>query len=600
MEAKKRSEIDDIFKWNLEDMYATIDQWQQDVTFIEHSCAEIAAMQGTLTTGEALATCLNKVFDVGKKMALVEVYATMKLHEDANIAESQRLAGAAQGLYVKYSAATSFITPEILQHSQETVLDFIATTESLAVYDHYLKNVLREKAHVLSTEVEAVLANAGEITSAPQTIYEMLDSADMKFGIITDENGNAVEVTHGRYGALRQSLDRRVRKDAFETYYASYEKLINTISTMYAASVKKDNFLAKTRKFESALDASLAGSNIPTSVYTQLIESVRAHLPSMHRYYAIRKQVLGLENLHMYDMSVPLVREADMQISYQQAKEKLVEGLAPLGKTYIADMQAGMESGWIDVYENEGKHSGAYSWGTSSSHPYVLLNYENKLYDMFTLAHEMGHAMHSYYSWGNQPEPYVYYTTFLAEVASTVNETILIEHMLKTTTDPKMRAYLIVEYIDQFRGTVFRQTMFAEFEKLAHEMADRGEPLTVESLCAIYGKLSQEYAGPGVIIDSQIAMEWAIVPHFYNAYYVYQYATGYAAAIAFSKKLQTDNPQALEDYLGFLKSGSSAYSIDILKKAGVDMSTPEPVNAALSVFEGLVAELEQMQKDGLL
>jgi len=421
----------------------------------------------------------------------------------------------------------------------------------------------------------------------------MLESADMKFGTITDENGNIVEITQGRYGSLMQNKDRRVRKDAFVIYYDSYKKLRNTIASMLSSSIKNDVFVAKTRKYSSALDASLSGNNIPRNVYEQLIETVGEFLPVLHRYTAVRKKALGLKELHSYDMSVPLMSEVDIKIPYEEAKKMLVEGLAPLGKDYLAAMEKGMESGWIDVYENEGKQSGAYAWGTSTSHPYVLLNYEDKLRDMLTLAHEMGHAMHSYYSWETQPKPYASYTIFLAEVASTVNEAVMIEYMLKTTTDPKVRTYLLGEYLDQFHGTVFRQTMFAEFELITHTMAENGEPLTADTLNKVFHDLNAKYTGPDVTLHDLSELGWARIPHFYRSYYVFQYATGYSAAIAFAKRLQSGDPKALGDYLGFLKAGSSDYSIEILKKAGVDMSTPTPVREALQVFEGLVSELEK-------
>jgi len=594
IKAKKRSEIPTQHKWKLEDMYPSQADWQKDVDALSKKCEELLSFQGKLTSGQALADCLDKLFEASTIVGRVYVYANMKLHEDATISESQGLAGLAQTAYVKYSAAFSFIQPEILTHSEETINNFIDSTPGLGLYKHYLNDIMREKAHVLSAEIEAILANAGEVTGAPKNIFDMLDNADLKFGNIVDADGNTVELTHGRYHSLMQSQDRRVRKETFTAYYGSYSKLINTIAATLISSVKKDNFLAKTRNYNSALEASLSGSNIPGKVYTQLIDSVHCFLPAMHRYMAIRKRALKLDELHLYDMAVPLVSEVDVQILYEDAKKKLSEGLAPLGEAYLSAMNKGMESGWIDVYENEGKQSGGYCWGTFSSHPYVLLNYDNKLSDLFTLAHEMGHAMHSYYTWETQPKPYAGYTTFLAEVASTVNETLLMDYMLKTTTCPKTRAYLIVEYIDQFRGTIFRQTMFAEFEKIVHEMADNGQPLTVDSLGATYRGLVEKYFGTGVVIDDQIAMEWARIPHFYTAYYVFQYATGYSAAVAFNKRLQTGNPRALEAYLGFLKAGSSEYSIDILKKAGVDMSTSTPVNEALKVFESLVEELDKL------
>jgi len=592
---KKRSEIPAEFKWKLGHLYPTTDAWRADVKLIEKESAEIADFKGKLTNGEALLACLEKLCTTGEKVSRMFVYALMTLHEDANIAESQSLAGIAESTSVKFSAAESFIAPEILTHSEETIRNFIATTPGLELYKHYLEDIIRSKAHVLSAEIEEILANAEEVGNGASNIYDMLDSADLKFGTIKDAEGDDVEVTHGRYFTLMQSPDRRVRKDAFETYYKSYLALKNTIATMYSSSVKKDMFFSKTRKHKNTLEAELFGDNIPIDVYKQLVSTVNEFLPAMHRYTALRKKTLKLDELHMYDLYVPLVEEAETKMTYQEAKQTLMEGLQPLGEEYLAALKKGMdsESGWIDVYENEGKQSGAYSWGAYGCHPYVLLNHEDTVSDMFTLAHEMGHALHSYYSWETQPNVYASYTIFLAEVASTVNETLVMEHMLKTTTDPKVRAYLLGEYLEQFRGTVFRQTMFAEFEMLAHEMAEKGEPLTMEALSKIYRELNVKYYGPDMVVDEQIDFEWARIPHFYRAFYVYKYATGYSSAIAFTKKLKTGDEKAREDYLNFLKAGSHDYSINILKKAGVDMTTPAPIREALEVFEGLVTEMEK-------
>jgi len=596
IKAKKRSEIPAEYKWKLEDLYQTEADWRKEVDAMATIMEELAAYQGKLTTGENLAACLNKYFAASKTIGAIYVYANMKFHEDANISTSQGLADIAQSSYTKFNAATSFITPEILTLSEDTIRNFIATTPELKQYEHYLEQLILQKAHILSAEIEEILANGGEVSMAPSNIYNMLSNADLKFGSITDENGNTVEITQGRYASLMESQDRRVRKDTFDAYYKSYWALKNTFASMFSSSIKNDIFLARTRKYESALDMALAAYNIPRTVYEQLIETVGEFLPVLHRYIALRKKVLKLDELHMYDTLVPLVSEVDTKITYEDAKKKIVEGLAPLGKEYLSAMSKGMESGWIDVYENEGKESGAYAWGSSKAHPYVLMNYDDKMYDMFTLAHEMGHAMHSYYTWQTQPDAYANYTIFLAEVASTVNETILTDYMIKTTTDPKVRTYLLGEYLEQFHGTLFRQTMFAEFELITHAMAEKGEPLTLDALNKIFRELNIKYFGPAMTVDEETDLGWARIPHFYRAFYVYQYATGYSAAVAFNKRIQSGCPQALEDYLGFLKAGSSNFSIEILKKAGVDMSTPTPVREALTVFEELVAELEKTFK----
>jgi len=590
---KKRDEIPAQFKWNLEALYSTPEDWRKDVDAAPTLIQRITAFQGKLTTGEFLADCLDLYMDAGNAVFRLYVYASMKLHEDSGVSASQGMADIADSTSTKFDAAVSFIVPEILTHDETAILKFIATTPRLKSYEHYLKNIIREKAHVRSAEIEEILANAQEVGSASENIYEMLESADMKFGTITDAEGNIVEVTHGRYFTLMQSPDRRVRKDAFETYYKSFTALKNTLATMFNSSVKKDIFFAKARNYASTLDMALSDSNIPREVYEQLIAAVHEYLPAMHRYTALRKKALKLDELHMYDVYTPLVEEVDIKVTYADAKKKIAEGLAPLGEEYLTAMEKGMEAGWIDVYENEGKMSGAYAWGAYGGHPYVLLNHEDTISDMFTLAHEMGHAMHSYYSWKTQPNTYAYPNIFLAEVASTVNETLMMEHMLKTTTDPKTRTYLLGEYLEQFRGTVFRQVMFAEFEMITHRMAEEGEPLTLEALNQVYRELNVKYYGPDMIIDEQIDLEWARISHFYRAFYVYQYATGYSAALAFMKRLQNGGAQALEDYLGFLKAGSSDYAIEILKKAGVDMSTTTPVREALQIFESLVDEIEK-------
>ena len=594
LKQKKRNEIPAQYQWKLEHIFQTESDWKTAVSTAKTESTAIKALTGSLTTGEALLSCLTKYFAASEKIGRIFAYAYMKKSEDAAVPASQAMADIAEGLYVDHSAATAFIVPEILAHDEATIQNFIATTPGLELYKHYLNNLLREKAHVRSAEIEEILASAGEMANSAENIYSMLESADMKFGTITDENGDTVEITHGRFITLLKSPDRRVRKDAFETYYASFSKLKNTLATMLSASIKKDIFYANTRKYDSTLAAALSGSNIPGTVYHQLIETVHEFLPAMHRLVALRKKVLKVDELHMYDIYTPLVEKADAKIPYQEAKKMIVEGLAPLGQEYLSEMEKGMDAGWIDVYENEGKESGAYAYNVYGVHPFVLLNHDDTLYDMFTLAHEMGHAMHDYYMNKHQPNVYGGSTIFLAEVASTVNETIMIEHMLNTTTDPKMRAYLIGEFLEQFRGTVFRQVMFAEFEMITHSMAEKGEPLTLEALNKVYRDLNVKYYGPDIIIDEQIDLEWARIGHFYSAFYVYQYATGYAAALAFTKRLKSGDPQMLDDYLGFLKAGSSAYSIDILKQAGVDMSTPHPVREALKVFEGLVGELEQI------
>lgn len=592
---KKRSEIADEFKWHINDLCPSNEQWHADMAAMTDKIAGLAAYRGRLAEADTLLACLTACSDTSEILERLYVYANMKLHEDANDTTYQGMADMAESTLVKFSSATSFIEPEILAADADTIKGYAAHVPGMALYGHYLDNLLRQKAHVMSAEVEEILANAREIGNASENIYSMLHDADMKFGQIIDEKGDTVEMTHGRFISLLESPDRRVREDAFNTYYDAYWKQKNTLAAAFNASVKKDVFFARTRKYPSALDAALFNYNIPREVYSRLIETVHAFLPEMHRYVRLRKKALGVSELHMYDLYTPIVKSIDVAVPYEEAKEKVLKGLAPLGGEYVATAQSGFENGWIDVYENEGKRSGAYSWGSYGCHPYVLLNYDNKLDDMFTLAHEMGHAMHSHYTWTTQPNVYGDYTIFLAEVASTVNEALLMEYLLAHTEDEAMRAYLINYFLEQFRTTVFRQTMFAEFEMITHDMVEKGEPLTIETLNKVYRALNVKYYGPDMVVDEKTDLEWGRIPHFYTAFYVYQYATGYSAAIAFANRiLRGDGDTAVDAYIGFLKSGSSNYSIDILQKAGVDMSSPQPVQEALTVFAGLLDKMEAL------
>ncbi|MCL2421288.1 MAG: oligoendopeptidase F, partial [Defluviitaleaceae bacterium] len=530
----------------------------------------------------------------GEAFSKLYVYANMKLHEDANNATYQGFTDTADRLHVQLMAAEAFIEPEILTIDENQLLACIDNTPGLELFRHFLENLLRQKAHVLTAEMEELLAKVRELGNAPDNIFSMLDNADIKFGTITDEAGNQVELTHGRYGAMLESPNREVRKTVWHTFYDSYWYLKNTLASTYAASVKKDVFFAKTRKYPSAMDAALFSNNIPTTVYTGLINTVHEFLPLMHRYMNLRKKTMDLPELRVYDLYTPIVKSIDNRVEYNEAVETVLKSLAPLGKEYIDISQKGLKGGgWVDVYENAGKMNGAYSWGAYGGHPYILLNYENKMDDMFTLAHELGHAMHSYYSWENQPYIYGDYTIFLAEVASTVNEALLMDHLLKNNSDPAMKAYLVNTWLEQFRTTVFRQTLFAEFEMITHRMAEEGESLTLEALNGVYRSLNEKYYGDTVVLDDKLDLEWARIPHFYRAFYVYQYATGYSAAMAFANRILGDNgAKASAKYLEFLKGGSSDYSINILKKAGVDMSKPEPVREALEKFGVLLDEME--------
>jgi len=461
---KKRDEIASEFKWNLDALIPGEADWSRRMKEMNTSIETLAAYQGKLTSADALLNFFTAYDKASEEMSKLYVYANMKSHENTAAAAPQTMAAKADRLATQFYAAIAFVNPEIIALDNDAIQRFLSEEPKLVLYRHSLENLLRQKAHVLSTEIETILANMEEVASSAEKIFDMLHDADMRFGQITDADGNTVEITHGRFIPLMESPDRRVRKDAFTTYYDSFGKLKNTLAAALSSSVTKDVFMAQTRRYESSRAAALAADHIPLAVYDNLIAVVHEFLPVLHRYMRLRKQALGVDKLHMYDIYTPIVKVVDAKISYDEAKVKLAESLSALGPDYITAMQAGMNSGWVDVYENEGKQSGAYAWGSYGGHPYVLMNYEGTLGDAFTLAHEMGHAMHSYYTWENQPYVYGGYSIFLAEVASTVNETLMMEHMLANSNDKALRAYLINEYLEQFRGTVFRQTMFAEFE----------------------------------------------------------------------------------------------------------------------------------------
>jgi len=591
----KRSEVPNEWKWKLEDIYATDAAWEQDVAKIKEMIEQIKAKQGTLAeSGKNLLETLLLQDEITKTLDRVYVYARMRRDEDNSNSTYQALTDRASSLSTQVYSAMSYIQPEILAIPTEELEKLQQSEQGLEHYRLLLEEITRYKPHTLSASEEAIMAQVSELASAPGKIFGMLNNADIKFPMITNEKGEEVELTKGRYTQFMESKDRRVRKEAFEALYATYGKHRNTIAATLASVVKRDVFYARTRKYESALKASLFADNIDQSVYDNLIETVRDHLPLMHRYVALRKKLLGLDELHMYDLYVPMVQEVEMEIPYEQAVSTIKEALQPLGEDYGKVLEEGFTSGWIDVYENEGKTSGAYSWGAYTTHPYVLMNYQDNVNNMFTLAHEMGHALHSYYSNKTQPYTYADYRIFVAEVASTLNEALLMQHMLEKTTDKAERLYLINYYLEQFRGTLFRQTMFAEFEKLIHANSEKEVPLTADSLSEWYRELNVAYHGAEMIVDEQIDLEWARIPHFYNNFYVYKYATGFSAATALSKQILEEGQPAVERYLSFLKSGGSDYPLNLLKKAGVDMTSPQPIKDALAVFKDLLDELEEL------
>lgn len=592
---KQRNEIPKEYKWNIEDMYPDESLWDKDVKECVERAEKFAEFQGQLTQSpKTLLEALNERDSIWQKIEHAFVYAAMKKDEDNRIDKYQAMDDKCGSAIAKISAAMSFFTPELLEASEEKILGFLASEPELEKYEFLLKSMLKEKEHILSAPEENILAQMSEVTGATNDVFKMLNNADLTFGTVIDEDGDEVPLTHGNYITFMESQDRSIRKAAFTNMYEAYKKLINTIATNYNYNTKTDVVSARIRKYDSSLNAALDGNNIPTSVYHNLIKEVHDYLPVVHRYMELRKKVLGVDELKMYDVYVPLINLPKKDIKFEEAVEIMADGLAPLGYEYIEQVRKGVQSGWIDVYENQGKTSGAYSFGSYDSMPYILLNYTNTLKDVFTIVHEMGHSMHSYYTRKTQPYIYGDHSIFTAEVASTVNESLLIRHLLETEKDPEMRKYLLNYYIEEFRTTLFRQTMFAEFELLAHEEIEKGGVLTAQWLSETYGRLNSQYFGPAMAEDDYIKYEWARIPHFYRGFYVYQYATGYSAATAISSKILSEGEEARNNYIEFLKSGSSDYPVELLKIAGVDMASPEPVKMAMETFKNLVDELEKL------
>lgn len=589
---QRRDEVASELKWRLEDIYPTNAEWEADLQALKNSTQRVLAVRGTLTSGENLLQVLRLQDEISLMADHVITYAYMRRDEDNANSLYQGYAGAAMATIVELSSAQSFIVPEILSLDPDVVRTWIRQVPGLELYEHHLEDILRKKAHTLPAELEQLLAAAGEMAQAPRNIFNMFNDADLKFPQVKNDAGKMVELTHGRYGQLLESQKRDVRRGAFEALYDTYTTWKNTLGATFSAAVKKELFFSRARKYASSLEAALHEDNVSPEVYTNLVSSIHDHLPLLHRYMSLRKRLLGVEELHMYDLYVPMVADQDFKIAREEAVEMVQAGLHPLGEQYLSDMGASFTEGWIDWLENRGKTSGAYSWGTYGVHPYVLLNYDETLNDVFTLAHELGHAMHTYYS--NKHQEYVNsaYTIFVAEVASTLNEALLIDDLLKKTDAPKKRAYLLNHFLEQFRGTVFRQTMFAEFEMIVHARFSAGESLTSDKLSELYYELNKKYYGEDVVVDEAIAMEWARIPHFYRPFYVYKYATGFSAAISLSQQILEEGQPAVERYLQFLAGGGSDYPLNLLKKAGVDMSKPEPIVQAMAVFEHLLSELE--------
>lgn len=589
----KRSEVPEQFKWALEDIYATDEKWTEDLQKLKAMPERIAAFKGRLSeSADTLYDFMQLSDEISVLCDSLGNYAQRRSDEDTANAKYQGFIGQLMNAYVAVNSAGSFETPEIISIEEDKLQKFYDDKPELKIYKRALDKLRRKKAHILSEAEEKILALTGEMGQSPENIYSMFSDADLRFPDAVDKDGKAHQVTHGSYIPLVQSDDRVLRKSAFESMYGTFDKFKNTCAATLSAQIKAVNFYAKARRYDSSLEAALDGTEVPVSVYKNLIEAVHDNMHYMYDYVALRKKLLGVDELHFYDLYTPVVPDADMKITFEEAKETVLKALAPMGEDYLAILKEGFENRWIDVYENEGKTSGAYSAG-ARVHPYVLLNHKDTLNCMFTLAHEMGHAIHSYLSNKNQPVVYSDYVIFVAEVASTCNEALLMQYLLKNTEDKKQRAYLINYFLEQFRTTLYRQTMFAEFELKINEMVAAGESLTAEGLNELYGELNKLYFGDGIVLDDEIKLEWARIPHFYYDYYVYQYATGYSAAIALSQRILKYGEPAVKDYIGFLKGGCSTDPISLLKGAGVDMATTQPINEALAMFGELVKEMEE-------
>ena len=592
----KRSEVPREHTWDLESIYPTDADWERDFARVTAMLPEITRFQGRLgESGSVLLAAIRARDAAAEVLSRLYVYAEMRQHEDSANSTYQALADRATTLANEFTAAAAYMTPELLAIPEDRLAAFLATEPDLALYRHAIDEILRERPHVLSAEMEGLLAQAGELGDTPQRIFGMLNDADLKLPLVHDERGQDVQLTQGNYvPRFLENRDRQVRREAFEAMLTTYRGYRNTLAASLAGQVKRNLFYARARHYTSALEAALFPHNIPTGVYDALLNTVNQNLPVLHRYLDLRKRVLGLDALHMYDLYVPMVAEVEYKVSFEQAQETVAHALAPLGEEYVSALRQGYAQRWIDVYENEGKHSGAYSSGSYGTHPFILLNYQDNLDNMFTLAHELGHSMHSYFTWRTQPYVYGHYTIFVAEVASTLNEALLTHYLLQTTQDRALRLYIINHYLESFRTTLYRQTLFAEFERAIHTRAEVGEALTPELLTTLYKGLNDKYYGPRVEVDELIGSEWARIPHFYYNFYVYQYATGISASAALAAQIIAEGQPAVQRYLRFLASGSSDYSINLLRAAGVDMSSPAPVQQALDTFGRYIAEMEQL------
>lgn len=592
----KRNEIPEKFKWSLEDIYPSDEAWEKDFEKLKLMPEKISAYKGRLAES---ADTLYDFMQISEELALLcdslGNYAQRRSDEDTANSKYQNYTGQMMNVYVEIGSAASFEKPEIIALDETVLEKFYSQKPELKLYKRYFDRIRMMKEHSLSEAEEKIISMTGEMGQTAENIFSMFSDADLRFPDAVDKDNNFHQVTHGSYIPLVKSSDRILRKSAFQSLYGVYGSFRNTCAAILNGQIKSVQFYSKVRKYNSSLEAALTANEVPTEVYTNLIKAVHEKMDYMYDYVALRKKLLGVDELHFYDLYTPVVADCDMKITFDEAKETVLKALEPMGKDYLDIIKEGFENRWIDIYENEGKTSGAYSAG-AKVHPYVLLNHKDTLDCMFTLAHEMGHAVHSYLSNKNQPPVYSEYVIFVAEVASTCNEALLMQYLLKNTNDKNKKAYLINYFLEQFRTTLYRQTMFAEFELKINEICASGESLTADSCCEIYGELNKLYFGDGIVLDDEIKLEWARIPHFYYNYYVYQYATGYSAAIALSQKILSEGEPAVSNYIKFLKGGCSTDPISLLKTAGVDMSTTKPVSDALEMFSELISEMDNLCK----
>ncbi|WP_238882377.1 oligoendopeptidase F [Clostridium sp. YIM B02551] len=590
---KNRNEIDESYKWDISKVYSSEDVWDKEFQELKAEAPKLKEYSGQLKTGEKILEYMKLSEKTSRKAEKLMIYAHLRSDEDTANSKFQVLKDKIDAYLAELGSYSAFFVPEILELTEEFLINEIDRIPELKIYEFLFKDILKEKPHVLTKEMEELMASVSDCLDAPSNIHNLLTNADMTFGTTNDDEGNDVELNEGNYSTFVRSKNRSVRENAFKKLYGGYKALENTLAASLSASIKNDIFSAKTRKYSSALEQALKPNDIPLDVYKNSVKTINENLSLLHRYIKLKKKLLKLDEMHMYDLYVPAIDVPKEHIEYEKGIEIIKKALNPLGEEYLGIFQEGIDNGWVDVYQNKGKRSGAYSWGSYDTMPYVLLNYNFQQHDVSTLAHEMGHSIHSYYSRKFQPYFYAGYTIFCAEVASTTNEALLIHYLIENENDKNKKLYLINEELEQIRTTVFRQLMFAEFELLTHESLENGEPLSAEALNSIWLDLNKKYHGEHMIVDQEIESEWSRIPHFYNDFYVYQYATGYAAASSFANSILKGEKDAVEKYKGFLKSGGSDYPINILKNAGVDMTSSKPLEATLERFNELLDMLEK-------